>query len=92
MTIDETLWECESEQELRIKAAELGIDADKWLEVFAFREWKQFKVERTRDITREQMHRLTGCQSVEEFRMLCATMFLDDKLLMKSYPFLKWDD
>lgn len=31
MDESQILWECESEQELRIKAAELGIDADKWL-------------------------------------------------------------
>lgn len=35
-----TLWNCGSEEEIRIKAAILGIDADKWLDANGFR-WRQ---------------------------------------------------
>ena len=34
------LWECGSEEELRLKAATLGIDADAWLEANGF-SWRQ---------------------------------------------------
>lgn len=34
------LWECSSEEEIRLKAAALGIDADTWLEANGFR-WRQ---------------------------------------------------
>jgi hypothetical protein len=41
MTMDEfqILWECGSEEEIRLKAATLGIDADAWLEANGFR-WR----------------------------------------------------
>lgn len=34
------LWECGSEEELRLKAAALGIDAEAWLEANGFM-WRQ---------------------------------------------------
>ena len=34
------LWECGSEEEIRLKAAMLGIDADAWLDANGFR-WRQ---------------------------------------------------
>lgn len=42
MIMDEfqILWECGSEEELRLKAATLGIDADAWLEANGF-SWRQ---------------------------------------------------
>ena len=35
-----TLWNCSSEEEIRIKAAALGVDADAWLDANGFR-WRQ---------------------------------------------------
>lgn len=42
MTMDEfqIIWECGSEEEIRLKAAALGIDADAWLDANGFR-WRQ---------------------------------------------------
>lgn len=34
------LWSCNFEEELRLKAAALGIDADEWLSINGFR-WRQ---------------------------------------------------
>ena len=34
------LWNCNSEEEIRLKAAALGIDADAWLDANGFR-WRQ---------------------------------------------------
>lgn len=34
------LWECGSEEEIRLKAVMLGIDADAWLDANGFR-WRQ---------------------------------------------------
>ena len=56
------------------------------------RDWKKATLENTVNVTREQMNRLTNCRSEEEFRIMCVLMDLDYVLLMKSYPFFKWDD
>lgn len=56
------------------------------------RDWKKATLENTVNVTREQMHVLTNAKSHEEFILICALTDLDPALLMKSFPFLKWDD
>lgn len=54
------------------------------------REWKKAALENTVNVTREQMNRLTKCESQEEFALVCSILHLDYELLLKNYPFLKW--
>ena len=56
------------------------------------RKWKDAALENTVNVTREQMHVLTNAKSREEFVLRCVLMDLDSVLLMKSYPFFKWDE
>lgn len=56
------------------------------------RDWKKATLENTVNVTREQMHVLTNAKSREEFMLICALTDLDPKLLMKSFPFLRWDN
>lgn len=56
------------------------------------RKWKDAALENTVNVTREAMFALLKCQSREEFIVLCAVFCLDPKLLMKNYPFFKWED
>lgn len=56
------------------------------------RKWRDAALENTVNVTREQMHRLTECGSQEEFALVCSILHLDYMLLLKNYPFLRWDD
>lgn len=56
------------------------------------RKWKDAALENTVNVTLEDMRALVKCKSREEFIVVCSIFCLDPYLLMKSYPFLKWDD
>jgi hypothetical protein len=56
------------------------------------RKWRDAALKNTVNVTREQMNRLTNCGSQEEFALVCSIFQLDYELLMKNYPFFKWDD
>lgn len=56
------------------------------------RKWRDAALENTINVTRQQMNRLTKCESQEEFALVCSILHLDYELLLKSFPFLTWDD
>ena len=56
------------------------------------RDWKKAALENTVNVTREDMLALLKCRSKDEFIVVCSILCLDPALLMKSFPFLRWDD
>lgn len=56
------------------------------------RDWKKAALENTVNVTLEDMRALVKCKSREEFIVVCSIFCLDPALLMKSYPFLRWED
>lgn len=56
------------------------------------RKWKDAALENTVNVTLEDMRALVKCKSREEFIVVCSIFCLDPYLLMKSYPFFRWDN
>ena len=56
------------------------------------RDWKKAALENTVNVTLEDMRALVKCKSREEFVVVCSIFCLDPYLLMRNYPFLRWDD
>lgn len=86
-------WALKTSAWLVLPAFLVSMAAIGWVWTSKFkRDWKKATLENTVNVTREQMHVLTNAKSHEEFILICALTDLDPALLMKNYPFLRWDN